>query len=50
MVKDHRTKYSVGNIQGVMDGDIDGFLDSWLSVKWKGVPVGDDDDDLGDAD
>ncbi len=49
MVKDHRTKYSVGNIQGVMDGDIDGFLDSWLSVKWKGLPVsGDDDDDLGD--
>ncbi|MBR6296024.1 MAG: peptide chain release factor 2 [Treponema sp.] len=51
MVKDHRTKYSVGNIQGVMDGDIDGFLDAWLSVKWKGVPVadGDDsDDDLGD--
>ncbi len=50
MVKDHRTKYSVGNIQGVMDGDIDGFLDSWLSVKWKGVPVdsGDDDDDLGE--
>ncbi|MBO5606685.1 MAG: peptide chain release factor 2 [Treponema sp.] len=46
MVKDHRTKYSVGNIQGVMDGDIDGFLDSWLSVKWKGVPVSDDDDDM----
>ncbi|MBR6079501.1 MAG: peptide chain release factor 2 [Treponema sp.] len=48
MVKDHRTKYSVGNIQGVMDGDIDGFLDAWLSVKWKGVPVdsGDDDDDI----
>ncbi|HBB42680.1 MAG TPA: peptide chain release factor 2 [Treponema sp.] len=46
MVKDHRTKYSVGNIQAVMDGDIDGFLDSWLSVKWKGVPVSDDDDDM----
>ncbi len=48
MVKDHRTKYSVGNIQGVMDGDIDGFLDSFLSVKWNGTPVSDDDDDFGD--
>ncbi len=49
MVKDHRTKYSVGNIQGVMDGDIDGFLDAWLTAKWKGLPAaGDDDDDLDD--
>lgn len=45
MVKDHRTKYSVGNIQGVMDGDIDGFLDAYLSAKWKGLPVVDDDSD-----
>lgn len=48
MVKDHRTKFSVGNIQGVMDGDIDPFLDSYLSAKWKGLPAGgaDDDDDI----
>ena len=47
-MKDHRTKYSVGNIQGVMDGDIDGFLDSFLSAKWKGLPTeaDDSDDDL----
>ena len=48
MVKDHRTKYSVGNIQGVMDGDIDGFLDSYLSAKWKGVTSDGDDDDIGE--
>ena len=48
MVKDHRTKYSVGNIQAVMDGDLDGFLDSFLSAKWKGMPLSDDSDDLGD--
>ncbi len=49
MVNDHRTKFKVGNIQDVMDGNIDGFLDSFLSVKWKGTPVADDgDDDLGD--
>lgn len=44
MVKDHRTKYSVGNIQGVMDGDIDGFLDEFLSAKWKDLPSSSDDD------
>ena len=46
MVKDHRTKFSVSNIQAVMDGDIDGFLDEYLSAKWKGIAVTDDDDEL----
>ncbi|MBP3367154.1 MAG: peptide chain release factor 2 [Treponema sp.] len=45
MVKDHRTKYSVGNIQGVMDGDIDGFLNEFLSAKWKDLPASSDDAD-----
>lgn len=45
MVKDHRTKYEVGNIQGVMDGNIDPFLEAFLSAKWKGLPMGDDGDD-----
>ena len=26
MVKDHRTNYEVGNVQKVMDGDINGFI------------------------
>ena len=30
MVKDHRTNYEVGNVQGVMDGDLDGFMKSFL--------------------
>ncbi len=30
MVKDLRTGYEVGNIQSVMDGDLDGFIDSYL--------------------
>ena len=47
MVKDHRTKFSVGNIQGVMDGDIDDFLDSFLAAKWKGLPLDSSDDDMG---
>lgn len=45
MVKDHRTKYSVGNIQAVMDGDLDPFIESYLSAKWKGLPMGTDDGD-----
>jgi len=30
MVKDHRTKFETGNIQAVMDGDIDQFIQEWL--------------------
>jgi len=30
MVKDHRTKYETGNVQAVMDGDIDQFIQAWL--------------------
>ena len=33
MVKDHRTNYEVGNVAGVMDGDIDGFMESFLKMK-----------------
>ena len=42
MVKDHRTKFNVGNIQGVMDGDIDPFLDSYLVAAQKGILLGGD--------
>lgn len=30
MVKDHRTEYETSNTQAVMDGDIDGFIKSYL--------------------
>lgn len=30
MVKDHRTGYEVGNIDAVMDGDLDDFIESYL--------------------
>lgn len=30
MVKDHRTDFEVGNTQAVLDGDIDGFIESYL--------------------
>ena len=30
LVKDHRTEHEVGNTQGVLDGDIDGFIRAYL--------------------
>ena len=30
MVKDHRTKFEIGNVQGVMDGAIDPFITAYL--------------------
>ena len=33
LVKDHRTDYENGNIQNVMDGDLDGFINAFLSMK-----------------
>lgn len=30
LVKDHRTNYEVGNVQAVMDGDLDAFIQSYL--------------------
>ena len=33
LVKDHRTNYEVGNVETVMDGNIDGFIEAYL--KWN---------------
>ncbi|MDH6364735.1 peptide chain release factor 2 [Enterococcus sp. PF1-24] len=35
MVKDHRTNYETGNVQAVMDGDLDGFIDAYLKMTLK---------------
>ena len=37
MVKDHRTKYEVGDVDRVMDGDLDGFIKATLMAKAKGT-------------
>lgn len=33
MVKDHRTNKEVGNVQAVMDGDLDPFIDAYLRIR-----------------
>ena len=33
LVKDHRTNYEEGNVEKVMDGDIDDFIDAYLKIK-----------------
>ena len=30
MVKDHRTNFETGNVEAVMDGDLDGFIEAYL--------------------
>jgi peptide chain release factor 2 len=35
MVKDHRTKKETGNIQAVMDGNIDEFIEEYLRYNWS---------------
>lgn len=35
MVKDHRTNYETGNVQAVMDGEINEFIESYLKTLVK---------------
>lgn len=46
MVKDHRTKEQVGDVDRVLDGDIDGFIKTYLMKRASGTlgePAADDD-------
>ena len=36
LVKDHRTEHEVGNAQGVLDGNLDGFIHEYLLAKAAG--------------
>ncbi|MGH2905730.1 MAG: peptide chain release factor 2 [Solirubrobacterales bacterium] len=38
MVKDHRTNFEVGDVQRVLDGDLDGFVHAELSRRAAGRP------------
>ncbi len=37
MIKDHRTKLSVGDVQRVLDGDLDAFITTYLMQKASGT-------------
>ena len=47
LVKDNRTKYEQTNVQGVMDGDLDGFINAYLKALSTGtlLAAGSDTDD-----
>jgi peptide chain release factor 2 len=38
LVKDERTAYETGNVQAVLDGDLDGFMEAWL--RWRRTEAG----------
>jgi peptide chain release factor 2 len=39
MVKDHRTDHEMGNAEGVLNGDLDGFIQAYLLAKAAGRVV-----------
>jgi peptide chain release factor 2 len=39
MVKDHRTDHEAGNAEGVLNGDLDGFIQAYLFAKAAGQVV-----------
>ena len=46
MVKDHRTKETVGNVNAVLDGDLDGFIKAYLMKKAAGTLAAATDEDV----
>ena len=39
LAKDHRTSFESGNINAVMDGEIDGFINAYLTAVSLGQLV-----------
>ena len=37
LVKDERTRYETGNVQAVLDGDLDGFIEAYLHWRREGA-------------
>ncbi len=42
MIKDHRTKLSIGDVDRVLEGDLDPMMHSWLVWRKTGKTAGDD--------
>ena len=48
MIKDHRTKLSIGDVDRVLDGDIDSLIHAFLAWQKTGQTAGDSKEDLPD--
>jgi peptide chain release factor 2 len=46
LIKDHRTKFSVGDVDRVLDGDLEGFIHAYLVWKRTGKTAADGKEDL----
>jgi peptide chain release factor 2 len=46
MIKDHRTKLAIGDVDRVLDGDLDPLIHAYLVFRKTGKTVGDGKDDL----
>jgi peptide chain release factor 2 len=46
LIKDHRTKLGVGDVDRVLDGDLDEFMHAWLVYRHTGRTAGDGKEDL----
>ena len=46
MVKDHRTKLSIGDVDRVLDGDLESLMHAWLVFRKTGKTAGDGKDEL----
>jgi peptide chain release factor 2 len=48
LIKDHRTKLAIGDVDRVLDGDLDALMHAWLVYRKTGKTVGDGKDELPD--
>jgi peptide chain release factor 2 len=39
LVKDERTRFESGNVDAVLDGDLDGFIEAWLQWRRRTLPA-----------
>jgi peptide chain release factor 2 len=46
LIKDHRTKLAVGDVDRVIEGDLDGLIQAWLAYRKTGKTVSDGKDEL----
>jgi peptide chain release factor 2 len=46
LIKDHRTKFGVGDVDRVLDGDLEAFMHAYLVWKRTGRVAGDGKDEL----